>query len=380
MNCHWVPIVYLKNFGFEISNQKLNPRNKKTFYFNKSKIKEKVKNTNIKRISLNKICCEDDYYNTNLENFLNIKVETEILDNAFTKIISEKSIKSLNEKERTAIKQFILSQKIRTPSAIRKQIELNIWLKSIPREIYDKCLQSNIFKYIPQEELATSKEEFMETYEKNIALAARFPSLLDDFKWILRINKTNIPYFTSDNPIIDYSNISFWYFKITEFYFGKQQDIILPINPQIILVLTKKINDLEYDPEDLFLYTWHQIFSDNNKIIRNAEDYVLMNTNNNKLIQKCIDINKKCLQKKHNEYTIIKKPSKDKIHIKRFKKVKNFKCEDCGTIFNTLNALKNHQNSGIHKKRPIKCTECTRLFKTELDLKKHLRDIHKINF
>ena len=380
MNCHWVPIVYLKNFGFDLSNQKLNPRNKKIFYFNKSKIIEKVKNTDIKRKSLNKICCDDDFYNTNLENFLHIKVETEILNNAFTKIISQKSIKSLNEKERTAIKKFILSQKIRTPAAIRKQVEFNIWLKSRPREIYDKCILSNIFKYIPQENLATSKEAIIETYEKDIALAARFPSLLDNFKWILRINKTNIPYFISDNPIIDYSNIFFWYSKITEFSLGKQQDIILPINPKIILILTKNINDPEYDLDDFSLYTWHQVFSDNNRIIRNAEDFVLMNTNNVKLIQKCIDISKKCLRKKHNEYKIIKKPSKDKIHIRRFEKVKNFKCEDCGAIFNASNALKNHQNSGLHKKRTIKCTECSRLFKTELDLKKHLRDKHKINF
>lgn len=357
MNCHWVPIVYLKNFGFNISNQKLNPRNKKIFYFNKSIIKEKVNITNIQRTSLNEICCEDDYYNTPLEEFLNIKVETNILDNALTKIISEKSIKPLNEKERTAIKQFILSQKTRTPAAIRKQIELNIWLKSLPREIYDKSIQSGIFKYIPQENLATCKEEIIEIYERDIALAARFPSLLDKFKWILRFNKTNLPYFTSDNPIIDYSGINFWYSKITEFSLGKQQDIILPINPKIILILTKNINDPERDLDDISLNTWYQIFSDNNKIIRNAEDYVLLNERNANLIQKCIEIDKKCLQKKRNEYKIMKKPSEDNIHIKRYEKVKNH-----------------------NKKRTIKCTECTKLFKTELDLKKHLRDKHKINF
>ncbi|MHA1894208.1 MAG: DUF4238 domain-containing protein [Candidatus Helarchaeota archaeon] len=359
MNCHWVPVVYLKNFGFNISNQESDPRNEMIFYFNKSTIKEKINNANIQEDILNDICSEEDFYNTNLEKFFSIKVETNYLDKAFTKIISEKSIKSLTEKEKTAIKQFILSQKMRTPAAIRKQIELNIWLKSLPREIYDKCVQSGIFKYIPQENLATCKEGIIESYVKDIILAARFPSLLDDFKWILRFNKTNLSFFTSDNPIIDYSGINFWYSKITEFSLGKQQNIILPINPKIILVLTKNINTPERDLYDISLNKWSQIFSNNNKIIRNAENFVLMDTKNVKLIQKCIDIDKKCLQKKHNIYKIIKKPSEDNLHIKHYKKA---------------------QESVHNKRRTIKCTECARLFKTELDLKKHLRDSHEINF
>jgi len=362
MNCHWVPVVYLKNFGFNISDQELDPRNKKIHYFSKSIIREKVTTANIQRTSLNKICCEDDYYNTKLEIFLNIKVETNFLDDAFTKIISETSVKSLNEKERTAIKQFLLSQKMRTPAAIRKQIELNFWLKSLPRKIYDKCVQSGIFKYIPQENLATCKEEILETYARDIALAANFPSLLDKFKWILKINNTNVPFFTSDNPILDYSGISFWYSKITEYSLGKQQEIVLPINPKIILVLTKNINSPEREYLDVKRSTWFQIFVDNNKIIHNAENFILMDVKNAKLIQKCINIKKNCLQKKHDEFKLIKKPTEDLIHIKHYKKSKNPK------------------ESVQRKKRAIKCTECSKLFKTELDLKKHLRDSHEINF
>jgi len=69
---HWVPVVYLKNFGFFIKNVKKNARNKKIHFFNKRPLsKEEFDNIDIQRLSLDEICMSNEFYSEGLENLNN---------------------------------------------------------------------------------------------------------------------------------------------------------------------------------------------------------------------------------------------------------------------------------------------------------------------
>lgn len=188
---HWVPVVYLKNFGFIPKSGKRNSRNRKIYYFSKSQIlKEGINDNTIQRVSLAKICMLDKFYSEKMENYLNIKVETNNLNDAFTKIISDKSVNTINEDQKLSVQQFILTQLLRTPANIRKKLEMTKWLKTLPKEDYDKSIQ-NLKKPIPQEDLPSTKEEYQKMLENNMYLASKYPDLLKDFKlgiWI-KINQ-----------------------------------------------------------------------------------------------------------------------------------------------------------------------------------------------
>lgn len=164
--------------------------------------KEGIDNIDIQRLSLDEICMSNEFYSENMEKYLNIKVETNILNDTFTKIITEKSVKTLDNNQMLSIQQFILSQLLSTPANIRRKLEMIKWLKALPKEVYDKSIQ-NYGNDIPQENLPSTKEEFQKILEKNIYLASKYPNLLKDFKIQIWINKTNIQFYTSDNPIID---------------------------------------------------------------------------------------------------------------------------------------------------------------------------------
>lgn len=100
----------------------------------------------------------DEYYSEDMEKYLNIKVETDTLNDTLTKIITEKSVKTLDNNQKLSIQIFILSQLLRTPGNIRRKLEMIKWLKTLPKEVYDKSIQ-NYENYIPQENLPSTKLE-----------------------------------------------------------------------------------------------------------------------------------------------------------------------------------------------------------------------------
>lgn len=94
---HWVPLVYFKNFSIFPKSANKRSRNKKVYFFNKNRVlKEGIDNIDIQRFSLDEICISKKFYSENMEKYLNIKVETNILNDTFTKIITEKSVKTLD--------------------------------------------------------------------------------------------------------------------------------------------------------------------------------------------------------------------------------------------------------------------------------------------
>ncbi len=343
---HWVPVVYLKNFGIFPKSAKKGSRNKKVYFFNKYRVLEEgIDNIDIQRLSLDKICMSNEFYSENMEKYLNIKVETNILNETFKKIITEKSVKTLDNNQKLSIQQFILSQLLRTPANIRRKLEMIKWLKTLPKEVYDKSIQ-NYGNDIPQENQPSTKEEYQKMLEKNIYLASKYPNLLKDFKMQIWINKTNIQFYTSDNPIIDKSNFMFWNYNIFELktkYSPPTPKLILPINPQI-LILFEKVLDINTKiyPSKIIVKDFNKALKINNDIIRNAEEIVLMKSKNQNELKSVIKINQKCLEKKHYIYKIMNVKN-GKPNLTRLVETKgDYACKFCGKIYHTKEGIEKH--------------------------------------
>ncbi len=344
---HWVPVVYLKNFGFIPKSGKRNSRNRKIHYFNKSQVlKESIDHNTIQRLSLGEICMLDKFYSEKMEKYLNIKVETNVLNDAFTQILSDKTVNTIDNNQKLSIQQFILTQLLRTPANIRKNLEMIRWLKTLSKEVYNKSIQ-NIKNPIPQENLPSTKEEYQKLLENNIYLASNFPDLLKDFKMQIWINETNIEYYTSDNPVIDLTNFMFWNNKIFEIksqYSHPIPKYILPISPRIIFLLEKapEIKNMIYPPK-IRINELKKVLKINNQIIRNAEDIVLMKSKNVNDLRYAIKINPKSLKKMHFIYKVAKLGTKKpKISHLVENKEEEYACSHCGKKYKTKEGVKEH--------------------------------------
>lgn len=343
---HWVPVVYLKNFGFFLKNVKKNSRNKKIHFFNKQSLsKEEFDNIDIQRFSLDGICMSNEYYSEDMEKYLNIEVETDTLNDTLTKIITEKSVKTLDNNQKLSIHTFILSQLLRTPGNIRRKLELIKWLKTLPKEVYYKSIQ-NYENDIPQENLPSTKEEYQKMLEKNIYLVSKFPKLLKDFKMQIWINKTNVQFYSSDNPVIDKTNFMFWNNKIFEVktnYSPSTPKLILPVNPQLLILFEKvlDINSKIY-PSQIIVKDYNKALEINNRIIRNAEDIVLMKFKNQNELKSAIKINQKCLEKKHYIYKVMDIKNEKPNFTRLIEKKRGYACKLCGKRYNTKEGIEKH--------------------------------------
>ena len=344
---HWIPILYLKNFGFIPKSGKRKSRNKKIYYFSKSKIlKEGIDKNSIQRLSLGKICMLDKFYSEKMEKYLNIKIETNVLDDTFTQIISENAVNTIDNKQKLSIQQFILTQLLRTPANIRKKLEMIKWLKTLPKEIYDKSIQ-NYENPIPQKNLPSTREEYQKMLENNIYLVSKFPDLLKNYKIQIWINETNIQYYTSDNPIIDLTNFMFWNNKILELklqYSNPIPKLVLPINPRILLLFEKasEIENMIYPPKRS-INDLKEVLKINNEIVRNAEDIVLMKSKNVNNLRYIIKINPNCLKKKQHIYRVAKLGNrKPKVSYLIENNAEEYACRYCGKKCRTKEGMKEH--------------------------------------
>ena len=343
---HWVPVVYLKNFGFIPKSGKKSSRNRKIYYFSKSQVlKEGISNNTIQRLSLGEICMSDSFYSEKMEKYLNIKVETNVLNDAITKIISDKSSNTLENDQKQAIQQFVLTQIIRTPANIRVNLEMINWLKTLPKEIYDNSIQ-NYENSVPQENLPSTKEEYQKMLENNIYLASKYPDLLKDYKMQIWTNETNIHFYTSDNPVIDLTNFMFWNYKVFEIksqYSHPIPKLILPISPRILILFEKapEIKGMKH-VQKRNVNDFKEVLRINNDIIRNAEETILMKSKNLNELKSVIKTNEKCLKKKHYTFKYLK-PANKKLKINPLvEKSGDFACRYCGKRYKTMEGIQVH--------------------------------------
>jgi len=217
---HYVPRVYLKNFA--TLNNKIY-----SFYCFDKKEEKILSNVNIKKIAF-----EDEFYDKILEEQETEKILRNIeskIDLIIQELILTKDIERLTEDKKDILSRFISYQMVRTKETRQEISEL-------PKQIYEKfgdqmipSLKKQIVGAMQEDSIRKIHGDIIKEIEEN-------NKIIKNLKWILVINKTPFPFWTSDNPVVLHNEINLApYGNLGLKCVGIE--IHIPLNPKLSLTI-----------------------------------------------------------------------------------------------------------------------------------------------
>jgi hypothetical protein len=267
---HYVPKFYLKSFSFDF----------KTPYPIYCFDKKSEKNF---KSSTDNVCREPFFYDTagdyvkSVENTLN-KLESKF-SSSYRKIIRESNIKSLDKSDKTLIAAFFLTQWYRTKEMREKfrgynrqmslflskkgELSKNLRTQLDTKDNYIKDIHIPLLKEIPK----------------------HIPYVLN-MKWTLLLNKTDMPFWTSDNPIA-FDNI----INPSKFdsygLFSKGINVHFPLSPELSLCFSNPSTSFFF-PDKLELKDVNNIIYQNKLQIKSSYRTIISNKNDFNLAKEII--------------------------------------------------------------------------------------------
>jgi len=190
---HYVPRFYLSNFAH---------KQKEEFIINCfEKPKEKAFSVNIKKIGAEKYFYDSSFdKNQEIEKSLG-RFESKF-NIAYNKIIKNLSLSVLSQKEKISFAYFIATQEVRTKE-FRELIKDSI--RQLKKRLSNEKLSKELERQIKEVSIPNSiKSMHLKILIKD---TPTFASSLLNMKWVLFINKTNLPCWTSDHPVNRYNPI-----------------------------------------------------------------------------------------------------------------------------------------------------------------------------
>jgi hypothetical protein len=229
---HYVPRFYLKNFSVEQKkNHLINCYDKST---------KKIFFTNIENIG-----CENYFYD--IEEDVNQTIEKHLgeweskFSKSYEKLLSVLDVNKLDNSDKEIISYFIAAQLARTRE---NRIQSKDLVKQLKKRIY-KDATTELKKQIDEASSDKSiKERHIAFIIKTVPL---FVDIISKMKWVLFINKTKKPFWTSDNPVTLHNDLKFDPFGNLGLL-CKGIQLHFPLNPKIVL-LTLDPNEYAYFPD-----------------------------------------------------------------------------------------------------------------------------------
>lgn len=215
---HYVPQFYLRNFSMDKTS---------IYCFDKVNVRsysQSIKNVAQKKYfyELESLYLEDDFASLESEvsKYINI-------------IVRNKKYKALNNlKQRSKLALFMAAQLIRTLER-RQLIELQVGaLKNhfIETGVMDDILSSFFDNFLQDDSI---KESHLKLIQEML------PLLVKSFffkKWVLLIDKTDVGFLTSDNPIVMYNAYNL------EGLDNENNHVFFPLSPQVCICLLDPSN------------------------------------------------------------------------------------------------------------------------------------------
>ncbi len=211
---------------------------------------------NIQRLSINNVAVENFFYPQKIEEWLANEIERKGII-VINEILERNSVEFMGETEKSNLASWILTQDSRTRE-YRNEI----------RQSYDIMEEKFISDHFPDCQINNSEINFPEEFIQQVQMRlmqrfSRLAPVIANYYWILSVNTTDIPYYTSDHPIIK-DNI--FYNKCREIfslfgsgkgYLNKGIEFHIPISSEskIILVDTTPLNDLREFFHDFPLFS-----------------------------------------------------------------------------------------------------------------------------
>lgn len=224
---HYVPQFYLRNFS--IKNEE-----KAVFCFDKTNSKKFT--SNIKNIACEKYFYDFPKHDKSAEKAL-AKVEA-IVSSAYDKLIETSDFNKLNWAERVSLANFIAIQEIRTKEMRKILADLT---KRIIKLLSMHKLSSELEKALQEIKTPEYPQEFQ---MRMFAYVKQFSDVILSMKWILAENKTEMPLWTSDNPINRYNPFKDPLGNLG--YLSKGIQIFFPLSPWLSLLLCDIVDYFHY--------------------------------------------------------------------------------------------------------------------------------------
>jgi len=207
---HYVPQFYLRNFGNQL------------FCYDKKTGKQI--NTTPKNIAV-----KSDFYGGDFHNIPSLEKELSKIENrhsiSIQKLIEKKNYYSLEHKDKINICEFLGLQYLRTDQQ-----------RNDARSMSNTLVNSIFEPIIPPElKISVSENWLIGLQLESIKDFRKFAVLFFNMKFMIMENNSNIPYWTSDNPISkqnEYDQAPFGNMGIT----NSGIEIHLPLTPQLCIV------------------------------------------------------------------------------------------------------------------------------------------------
>lgn len=243
---HYVPRCYLKRWG-----------NSKEQVYVYDKDLKKARINNVYDVACEKFYYDIDYHELSddkiaflksiginpeedeqfIEHFFAEHIETtytELLHNIVDKELTtwhEKNCYFVNKKDRFELALCMAFQYLRTKETRNSIVNSSSCLEQLLKELH--CSEETIEQYkIKEKEEKIIQGNMLLDIDHIIGLIRSFYNLT----WILGINRTNIPFYTSDNPIGTYPHIKHPVMSMSGI--GSQGvEVFLPLSPNYILIM-----------------------------------------------------------------------------------------------------------------------------------------------
>lgn len=193
-----------------------------------------------------------------------------------------------SEMEKELMSLFIAIQMIRT-KAFRDNLS----------DMIEKLYQTLAYKMQMHDENALSKEAFLVDVDKDFVklqhssmildedMSVHFAEILNSHIWVMYVNKTNCPFYTSDNPVVNIPHKFDQYMS----YGGLQSEgveIVLPITPDLLLAMYERstYSEMFTDRRFIALTSKEQIDFYNRAQVVNSYRCVFSGINNFGLAEK----------------------------------------------------------------------------------------------
>ena len=258
---HYVPRVYLKNFS------KNNGKEYYIYCFDKQN--NKSFQTNIKDIAF-----EKEFYDKISEEQVTEKtlraIETEV-GGVIPKLLKIKDIDKLSDEEKDILSEFIAYQMIRVK-------ETREALKDTAKQFFKKY-EDQLAPELKNQVLDSMKEESLRNIHKDIiGEMNEFKKRIKDMKWILVINKSRFPFWTSDNPVAEYNAIDLSpYGNIGLECLGFEMHI--PIHPKIVLIICDP-RTFSHEPTNKVIKDYRQVVRERDYQVRYSTRFIFSNEAN----------------------------------------------------------------------------------------------------
>jgi hypothetical protein len=263
---HYVPRLYLRNFSV------VNKGKCSIFCFDK--VKEKVFCVKIENIAVEKYFYDTDKGKNQIIEKMLGRLES-IFNAAYGKLLQTEDLGSLSIMEKAAIAYFVAMQDLRTR-------EFREFFKDMTSQLKEKLSGYKMTAAFKKQLETIQGEEAAKAMQLKFMVrnADWYAKIVGAMKWMLLVNETKLPYWTSDHPIdrhndIDqspYGNLGLLS-KGIQIYFPLSTKIsLLFCDPVLFRVLPEKVSVKE---ENVIFQNYLQVSWSTRHIFSTNDDFGL---------------------------------------------------------------------------------------------------------